>query len=91
MDHIWQIVGSTAAILTMFGFVPQVRKMHKTHSVDGVSLFMLIQCSVGAILWAIYGAYRGDYILIIPNVITLTTLIMAIGLYFKYKGKCSPT
>lgn len=79
----WQVVGAAAAILTMFGFVPQIRKMHETHSVDGVSLLMLIQCSVGAILWAIYGAHRGDYILIIPNIITLITLIVAIGLYFK--------
>jgi MtN3 and saliva related transmembrane protein len=83
----WHVTGVAAAILTMFGFVPQIQKTLKTHSVDDVSLPMLIQCSMGAILWAAYGAHRGEYILIISNVITLATLIIAIGLYFKYRAR----
>ena len=30
---------------------------------------------------------RGEYILVISNVITLATLIIAIGLYFKYRAQ----
>ncbi len=87
MDLMWQVVGSAAATLTMFGFVPQIQKMLKTHSVKDVSLPMLLQFSLGVFLWAIYGVYRKDSILIVANVISLTTLIIAIGLYFKYRSK----
>ncbi len=89
MDLIWQVVGSAAATLTMFGFVPQIHKILKTHSVKDVSILMLFQSSLGAILWMLYGVHKGDNIMITANVISLTTLIIAIGLCFKYKRKGS--
>jgi MtN3 and saliva related transmembrane protein len=87
MDMIWQIVGSAAATLTMFGFVPQIQKILQTRSVKNVSLPMLIQFSLGVFLWALYGVHIEDNIVILANVISLTTLIIVMGLYFKYKGK----
>ena len=50
MDLIWQVVGSAAATLTMFGFVPQIHKILKTHSGKDVSLLMLFQSSLGTFL-----------------------------------------
>jgi MtN3 and saliva related transmembrane protein len=90
MDLIWQVVGSAAATLTMFGFVPQIQKILKTHSVKDVSQIMLFQSSLGTFLWLLYGVHRGDKIMIIANVISLTTLTTVIGLCFKYKGEGAP-
>lgn len=87
MDIIWQAVGSAAATLTMFGFVPQIRKILQTRSVKDVSLPMLVQFSLGVLLWTLYGVHIEDNIVIFANIISLTTLIIAIGLYFKYNGK----
>jgi MtN3 and saliva related transmembrane protein len=85
----WELVGSAAALLTMFGFIPQIAKIYRTESVADVSLFMLLQFFVGVFLWLLYGIHIQDRILIVSNVVSFLTLIVAIGLYVKYRrNKC---
>jgi MtN3 and saliva related transmembrane protein len=81
----WELVGSAAALLTMFGFVPQIAKIYRTESVADVSLFMLLQFSVGVFLWLLYGIHIQDRIVIVSNIVSFLTLIVAIGLYVKYR------
>jgi MtN3 and saliva related transmembrane protein len=69
--------------LTMFGFVPQIMKMWTTHSVKDVSGLTLIQFSVGATLWILYGIHLQDFIVIGANAISLVTLLIALGLYWN--------
>lgn len=80
----WYIIGIAAALLTTFGFVPQIIKMHRTKSVKDVSLVMLFQFSAGVILWTLYGIHLGDYIIIAANVISFITLVAAIVVYYYY-------
>jgi len=83
----WYIIGIAAAILTTFGFVPQIIKIYKTKSVKDVSIITLCQFSIGITLWALYGMYIRDYIIVISNVATLMTLIIAIVLYYHYHNR----
>ena len=76
----WELVGSAAAILTMFGFVPQILKIYRTKSVADVSLFMLLQFSAGLFLWLLYGMHIQDMILIISNAVSFLTLLIAVGI-----------
>jgi len=69
----------------MFGFVPQILKIYRTESVADVSLFMLLQFFVGIFLWLLYGIHIQDEILIVSNAVSFLTLIVAIGLYLKYR------
>ena len=80
----WYIIGSAAALLTMFGFVPQMIKMYRTKSVGDVSFPMLFQFSAGVLLWMLYGIHLQDFIIIVANLVTFVTLIIAISLYFIY-------
>jgi MtN3 and saliva related transmembrane protein len=80
----WYIVGTLAALLTMFGFVPQIIKMFRTKSVKDISLLTFIQFSLGVSLWTLYGFHLGDIIIVSANSITLLILIIAIVLYFHY-------
>ena len=79
----WTILGISAASLTMFGFVPQIIKMWKTHSVKDVSGLTLFQFGAGATLWMLYGIHLHDFVVIGANAITLATLLIALGLYRK--------
>ena len=81
----WELVGWGAAILTMFGFVPQILKIYRTESVADVSLLMLLQFSLGIFLWLLYGLHIKDDILIASNAVSFLTLVMAVGLYVKYR------
>ncbi len=86
IDIFWYAIGSIAAILTMLGFVPQVFKILKTKFVRDISFAMLVQTSIGASLWILYGIHISDPIVVIANVVSLTTLIIAILLYINYRS-----
>lgn len=81
----WELVGWCAAILTMFGFVPQMIKIYRTESVKDVSLFMLLQICLGVFLWLLYGLYIHDRVLIVSNAVSFIILLATTGLYFKYR------
>ncbi len=80
---LWIVLGVVAASLTMFGFVPQIIKMWKTHSAKDVSGLTLIQFCLGVALWMLYGIHRKDFIIIGANAVSLATLIVALGHYLK--------
>ncbi|MBN2831480.1 MAG: SemiSWEET transporter [Candidatus Omnitrophica bacterium] len=82
---IWTIIGATAATLTMFSFIPQIVRGLRTKSIKDLSVVMLFQLSLGVSLWVAYGFYRRDSIIICANSVTLTTLLILISMYFKYR------
>ncbi len=87
----WKFVGIVAAFLTMFGFVPQIIKMWKTHSVEDVSGLTLFQFSAGSTLWMFYGMHLQDFIVIGANAISLATLAIALGFYLRLSRGVQPS
>jgi MtN3 and saliva related transmembrane protein len=82
----WILIGGIAAVLTMFGFVPQILKMYRTKSVSDVSVLTLFQFTAGVSLWSVYGYAIGDIVVIVANIISLMTLLAALSLYFHYRA-----
>lgn len=81
----WLLFGMVAALLTMFGFVPQLAKMYRTRSVSDVSLLTLCQFTAGVSLWAIYGYLVRDSVIIVANIVSLLTLLASLGMYVHYR------
>lgn len=81
----FHIIGTMAAILTTFSFLPQVIKMKQTKSVNDVSPLTMLQLGIGVSLWIIYGIYLKNYIIILANSVTLVFLLMGLFLFFKHK------
>ena len=81
----WLLLGSFAALLTTFAFVPQVIKMWRTRSVQDVSPVTLVQFILGISIWAVYGIHLGDPVIIASNVVGLTILLVALGSYFRLR------
>lgn len=79
----WLVIGSLAAVLTMFAFIPQILKVFKTKSLKDVSLVTLLQLSLGVSLWIIYGIHLKDPIIVIANSVTLSSLVILLCLYFR--------
>jgi MtN3 and saliva related transmembrane protein len=82
---IWTVIGSAAAVLTMFAFIPQIIKVLKTKSITDVSIVTLLQLALGVLLWIVYGIHIKDIIVITANVVTLLSLIILLLLYFYYR------
>lgn len=80
----WYIIGTVAALLTTFGFIPQIIKMLRTKSAKDVSIATLFQFSLGVILWTLYGIHLGDVIIIAANAISFIILVVAIAFFYHY-------
>ena len=87
----WFFFGIMAAALTMFGFIPQIIRMNRTRSVKDISVLTLVQFTLGVALWAAYGFFINDLIVVGANLVSLSTLIVALGLYFHYRGTLQRT
>lgn len=83
----WSIIGSMAAILTTFSFIPQIVKVWKNKSAKDVSLVTILQLSCGVSFWIAYGIHLKDAIIIAANSVTLMTLLILLYLYFNYGGQ----
>jgi len=82
-----EFIGYAAALLTTFGFVPQVVKILRTRSVSDVSFPMLLQYSMGCLLWLVYGLLIENAILIGANGISLGIFAAAIALYIRFRPR----
>ncbi|HUV52930.1 MAG TPA: SemiSWEET transporter [Dehalococcoidia bacterium] len=83
-DIAWYVVGAAAAVLTTFGFVPQVVKMWRTKSVKDISPLTFVQFIAGVSLWAVYGTHLKDPVIIAANLVAVLILFLGLFFYFKY-------
>ncbi|MBT4959550.1 MAG: SemiSWEET transporter [Flavobacteriaceae bacterium] len=75
-----ELIGLLAAILTTIAFIPQVFKVIKTRSSEGLSLTTYLIFITGVSLWLIYGVFKMSFSMILGNGITV--LLSAIIIYY---------
>lgn len=80
-----EIIGLTAACLTTGSFLPQVYKIWKHKTSNGVSLSMYLFMFVGVVLWFFYGLLIGSISVMLANLIA--AILQIIIIYFKLKLK----
>ena len=79
------MIGSIAAILTTFAFLPQVVRVVKTKDTESIALGMYVMQVIGIALWLAYGLHIGDLPLILAN--SVSFLLSGIILIYKLKYK----
>lgn len=79
------MIGSIAAVLTTFAFLPQVFKVVKTRDTDSIALGMYLMQVLGLALWLVHGLIIGDLPIILANVVSV--FLSAIILLYKLKYK----
>jgi MtN3 and saliva related transmembrane protein len=75
------MIGSIAAILTTFAFLPQVVRVVKTKDTESIALGMYVMQVIGIALWL----HIGDLPLILAN--SVSFLLSGIILIYKLKYK----
>ena len=78
------IIGSIAACLTTFAFVPQVIKTHKSRHTHDLSLVMYLFFAVGLMFWIVYGFMLNALPVIAANMVTLAMSLYLIYLKLRY-------
>jgi MtN3 and saliva related transmembrane protein len=62
-------LGLLAALLTTVANIPQVIKCWRTRQAEDISLAMIVTLASGLALWTVYGALRGDLVVVIGNAV----------------------
>lgn len=78
-------MGTLAAFLTTFSFLPQAIKVIKTKDTRGISLVMYSMFVVGVFCWMVYGIQIKDLPVTLSNFVTF--IFAGIVLIFKIKYK----
>ena len=63
------MIGSIAAILTTFAFLPQVVRVVKTKDTESIALGMYVMQVIGIALWLAHGFHIGDLQIIIFRIV----------------------
>jgi MtN3 and saliva related transmembrane protein len=79
LDELTPYVGAAAAFLASLSYLPQVRKAWPRGATKDLSLTMLVVLTAGLSLWLVYGAMRGDWIIVIANAMgaSLSGIVLA--------------
>jgi MtN3 and saliva related transmembrane protein len=73
------LLGVIAGLLTSCSFIPQAFKVIKTKRTQDISLPMYSLCTIGVLLWLVYGMLIQDIAIMLTNAITFVpTLIILI-------------
>ncbi|MBS7809110.1 SemiSWEET transporter [Variovorax sp. PCZ-1] len=83
--NIADLIGTLAACLTTFSFLPQAIKTFRTKDVSGISLSMYSCFTAGVALWLAYGILLGAWPIIIANVITVSLALSILLMKLRYR------
>lgn len=78
------ILGVSAGVLILTGWVEQIYKGYKTKSMKDISKFLMIFIAAGSILWLTYGIIVSDVFIIGTNMAGLTLMMIVSFLKMKY-------
>jgi MtN3 and saliva related transmembrane protein len=77
-------VGVAAGLCSMVSFVPQIGKILKTKSAEGVSLKMFSVTVTAFVLWTIYGVLLASWPIAASNAICLCLALTVVALRLKF-------
>ncbi len=82
----YTIIGVLATIITTVSLLPQVIKIYRSKSSKDISAGMYTVFCVGIGLWAIYGVFIQDIVIVIANTLGFIQGAAILVLKFKYKN-----
>ena len=81
------ILGVSAGILILTGWVEQIYKGYKTKSMKDISKFLMMFIAAGSILWLIYGIIVVDIFIIGTNIAAIVLMFIVLVMKKRYDKK----
>lgn len=78
------LIGLAAAFCTTISYIPQIKKIWESGDTEDISLTMFLILAGGIALWVVYGALKGDGVIILANSVSLAFLCAI--LFFKLRN-----
>jgi len=83
MDVASEIVGYAAGFVSLFIFVPQAVKIHNGGGTRDLCFKSFIAILVAGVLWFTYGVLKGDWPLIVTNVVQIVITVYILHKMYK--------
>lgn len=90
LNIFFKFLGGFGIFVVMVASIPQIRKMIKTKRTDDVSRTSLILLLIGTLMLQTYAGYFRLWEVFIPNIFTLITLMVQIGLKRCFDTRIMP-
>lgn len=81
------LVGFSAGIIAIMGYLPQIHKSFFLKKMDDVSGWLMVLFMTSAFLWTVYGLYKNDIILAGLSSVTFTLAVTLIVMKMTYEKK----
>ena len=80
-----EIIGYIAGVLSIITYIPQVIKLYKTKTTEGLSILMIYLMCISVTLWMSYGFILHNIPMIITNASIVFLTILILCMVYKYK------
>lgn len=81
MSDLWiNIIGYTASICMILGYLPQAVATIRTRNTDGIAMATFCMLGLGSIFFVVQGIVLGNWPLVITNVITTICSVIIFGI-----------
>ena len=84
MHPLYEIVGSIAAVITTFAWLPQIVKILRERQAHDISLITTASLATGVFLWIVYGLAIGSVPVIASNCVTFLFIALIVGLKLRF-------
>jgi MtN3 and saliva related transmembrane protein len=84
-ETVVNIVGTAAGLCSMSSFVPQLIKVAREKSAEGVSLRTYVVNVIGFGLWITYGVLLGSWPVAVSNAVNLLLAGAILALRWRYR------
>ena len=79
-----EIVGSLAAVITTFAWLPQILKILRERKAGDISLVTTSALASGVFLWVVYGLAIGSAPVILANAVSLLFILGIVALKLRF-------
>jgi MtN3 and saliva related transmembrane protein len=79
-----EIVGSIAALITTFAWLPQILKIRRERKAGDISLGTTAALASGVFLWVVYGLAIGSMPVIMANSVSFLFIATIVGMKIRY-------
>jgi len=84
LHPLFEVVGSMAACITTFAWVPQIVKILRERQARDISLATTATLASGVFLWIVYGAAIGSLPVILANTVSFLFIAAIVGLKLRF-------
>jgi len=84
LHPLFEVVGSIAACITTFAWLPQIAKILRERQARDISLATTATLASGVFLWIIYGLAIGSLPVILSNGVSFLFIAAIVGLKLRF-------